>query len=714
MTPRVCVQCGHPLPNDSTDGTVACKACGATSTPRKKDAAAPAEEKAPRSRPRRSLSRTLLGQPSAANVLRGELDRAAQRPAANRTDEAGASRPHSRSPAASQAVLGLSSEASPGLGASAAPDEGTAAPETPRGGLTSSPPPPEEPAAPAPPRAHTKPMPQTLLGLSSVPTQSTVKTDHNQGGAPFSPETQRGLSSPLPPQEAPAGRSLSPAQTIIGFPSGKPAPSYPPSPTAPPPGARPRPGTGHTHKTLLGMALPGIAPLNSDAAAAGSQAASPAPPRAKMHSAGDRTVRLQVAYVPPPPPLKEIPAPTMALFAPRRGLPLGPVAAAASGLVILLGATLFLIWGQATPISALPHVSAEGRDVLRLTCDPRRCRNGTVATIDNARATFSAGECELTLPSPLELGDNALRLALFRNGSSRAEAIKLVVSLSYRIHVDLSTMQGEKPAITVRVKARPATAVRIADSVVALDASGNGAYSLDESAATLGAAEQSRVISADIPYAVTPSGRAPERGTVTARVSVAPLSVDAPSMDSVVEEDSVIVAGRAAKGASVTVDGLPVTVNADGSFETSVRLDELGQRSFDVRSGTSALSPRTIRVSVTRVSKLAEAARDFEALGAVGYDDVLAQLSTKTHQPIVVDGKVLDLRVGGHRTMALVDDRRGCAKEPCYARVIIARDTSLTNGQSIRAYGHVARAFSMPGGQPVPEVEAEFAIVGKP
>ena len=404
----------------------------------------------------------------------------------------------------------------------------------------------------------------------------------------------------------------------------------------------------------------------------------------------------------------------MALFAPRRGLPLGPVAAAASGLVILLGATLFLLWGQTTPITAQPHVSAEGRDVLRLTCDPRRCRDGTVAAIDNARATFAAGECDLTLPAPLELGDNSLRVSLYRDGASRAETVRLVVSLAYRINVDLSTMQSPQPAITVRIKARPATTVRIADTDVVLDDKGVGAYPVDESAATLGPAEQSRVISADIPYAVTHGGRPPERGTVTARVSVAPLSVDAPALNSFVEDDAVVVAGRAARGAQVTVDGVPTAVNSDGSFETTIHLDRLGQRSFDVRSGTSALAPRTIRVSVTRVSKLADAARDFEALGAMGYDDVLAQLSTRTHQPIVVDGKVLDLRVGGHRTMALVDDRRGCAKDPCYARVIIARDTALANGQSIRAYGHVARAFAMPGGQPVPEIEAEFTIFGRP
>jgi hypothetical protein len=462
------------------------------------------------------------------------------------------------------------------------------------------------------------------------------------------------------------------------------------------------------------MALPGIAPLRWGGRAPDNPAAPLPAPKVRMHSGGARTVRLQVPYVPPPAPLKDMPAPTMAIVGRRRGLPLGPVAAAAAGLVALVGATLFLLLGQATPIAAQPHVSAEGRDVLRLTCDPRRCRDGAVATIDKARATFASGECELTLPAPLELGENALQLSLYRDGSSRPESIRLVVSLAYRINVDLSTMQSAKPAITVRVKARPGTTVSIGNTDISLDDKGLGAYALDETASTLGPAEQSRVISADIPYAVVPRGRPPERGTVTARVSVAPLSVDAPVVNSIVEDDAVVIAGRAAKGASVSVDGTAAAVGADGSFESTVHLDGVGKRSFDVRSATSALAPRTIRVEVTRVSKLADAARDFEALGAVGYDDVLAQLATRTGQPIVVDGRVLDLRVGGHRTLALVDDRRGCTKDTCYARVIIARDTALANGQSIRAYGRVVRAFAMPGGQSVPEVEAAFAIIGKP
>ena len=80
----------------------------------------------------------------------------------------------------------------------------------------------------------------------------------------------------------------------------------------------------------------------------------------------------------------------------------------------------------------------------------------------------------------------------------------------------------------------------------------------------------------------------------------------------------------------------------------------------------------------------------------------------KTGQPIIIDGLVLESRGSGHRTLALVDDKRGCAKSPCLTRVIVFRDLALAHGDSLRAYGVVARGFTTPAGQTIPEVESLF------
>jgi hypothetical protein len=201
---------------------------------------------------------------------------------------------------------------------------------------------------------------------------------------------------------------------------------------------------------------------------------------------------------------------------------------------------------------------------------------------------------------------------------------------------------------------------------------------------------------------------------VSARIAVAPLRVDAPGTSTVIDEDKLLIAGRAARGATVRVDGAAVPVAPDGAFETTIDVDALGERTVDVRAETGALAPRTVHIPVSRVANLADAAKEFEEREPVGYDAAMRDIAeSKTGEAIVVDGDVLETRGSAHRTLALVDDRRGCAKGPCLARVIIGRDLSITPGENLRAYGRVARAYRIPTAQTVPEIEAEFVLRAK-
>jgi hypothetical protein len=301
----------------------------------------------------------------------------------------------------------------------------------------------------------------------------------------------------------------------------------------------------------------------------------------------------------------------------------------------------------------------------------------------------------------------------------RDEIVRLVVPVAYRVSADVTTMSAPHPSITIRVEAMRGAQVQVDGKPLALDANGAGAYAVDETAATEGPADESRVVSVDVPYVVEPaqSGRAgstarmpQQKGTVSARVAVAPLRVDAPGPRAVVDEDKVLVAGRAAKNATVTVDGAPVTVGPDGAFETFVPLPAEGDRTIDVRAGTGALTPRLVHVGVSRVGSLADAAKAFEQQKPLGYDAVMSDIAGKTGQPIVVEGDVLESRGSGHRTLALVDDKRGCARGPCLVRVVIGRDLSLVRGERLRAYGLVARPFTTATKQTVPEMESAFVL----
>jgi hypothetical protein len=425
------------------------------------------------------------------------------------------------------------------------------------------------------------------------------------------------------------------------------------------------------------------------------------------------TMPLQVAYVPPPAPLQEVPAPPPPVIVRKRGIPLSVVAILIAVILVLGAGVIALLWKSTPPVNAKATTTADGHDALHLECEARACPDGTTVSLAGAKATFAAGQADLTLAMPLHIGDNPLTLEVARPSGGRDQAVKLTVHVAYRVRADVTTMNAPHPAITVRVEAKPGSTVLVDGKPVTLDASGLGAYAIDESAATEGAADESRVVSLDSSYVLTPPGAATEKGTVSARVAVSPLRVDAPCPRTTVDEDHVLFSGRAPKGASVSVDGEPITVAADGSFETTVPLPATGDHTVEVHASTQALVQRTVHVTATRVASLADAAKSFEQQQPIGYDAAMADLAGKTGAAIVVDGTVVEARASGHRTLVLVDDKRGCAKGPCLARVVVGRDMTLAHGAKVRAYGYVARPFTTPTGQTVPEIESAFVLQGK-
>jgi hypothetical protein len=468
---------------------------------------------------------------------------------------------------------------------------------------------------------------------------------------------------------------------------------------------------------MLGVAMPGIAPTQPPTEDApppvipAPQVASPQQPARQPRHAP--TLPLQVPYVPPPEPLKELPAPPPPRIVRKKGFPIATVALVMGGVILLGGVALALFWRGAPPITGQPRVTVDGKDSLHLVCDAKSCKDGTVVALGGMKTSFIAGEADLLLSTPLHVGDNSLELMVDRPGMGRDETVKLVVPVAYRVSADVSTMSAPHPAVTIRVEAQPGAEVTVDGKPLTLDPNGAGAYAVDEAAATDGPADESRVVSLDVPYTVTSKGHGPEAGKVSARVSVAPLRVDAPGVRAIVEDDKVLVAGRAAKGASVTVDGAPVTVGPDGAFETLVPLPTLGDRTVDVRGGAGALFPRTVHVALSRVASLAEAAKTFEQQQPLGYDLVMSNVAGQIGKPMVVEGPVLESRAAGHRTLALVDDKRGCKKSPCLTRVIIGADMALAHGEVLHAYALVARSITGAAGQTIPEVESLFVVRGK-
>jgi hypothetical protein len=526
-------------------------------------------------------------------------------------------------------------------------------------------------AAAAPIAAGPRPLQKTMIGMA-VPGVTTPAATP----APGRTQTIQGL-------DAPAARLAPPAPATV--------------PAA-------RPGVGPSLKgTMLGVARPGIAPSRAGEAPA-------EPPSSSTMSVLSRTAAVPVAHIPAPAPLVDVPPPSPPRFVRRRGVPLAGAALLTGALVVLGGVTIALRWRSSLPIVAQARVSTDGRDALHLTCNPQSCRDGTAVRVAGAQSTFAAGLSDLPLPAPLRIGDNPVDLQVERPGSTRVEPVHVNVAVAYRVRADVSTMSAAKPSFTIHVQALPGSQARVAGADVPIDAAGSGIYAVDETAETEGPADESRVVAAEVPYVITAPGRAAEQGTVTARVSVAPLRVDAPGARAVVEEAHAVLAGRAPRGATVTVDGAPVAPGVDGAFETSIVLPSLGERTVAVRAETAALVARTVHVTVRRVASLEREAKAFEQQPTIGYDAAMKDLQAAVGQAMAVEGEVIDARGSGHRTLVLLDDKRGCRKGPCLVRVVVGHDVALPRGATLRAWGRVARAFPVSGGA-VPEVEADFVLV---
>ncbi len=551
------------------------------------------------------------------------------------------------------------------------------------------------PPAPAPKQGAAPLSKMTMMGFGPIPIPESPPA---AAGAPKAAAPVR--ASPVTP-----GPSL--RGTMLGLSSGNPL--TPPVNT--PPAAQPAPRPRTPQATVLGVALPGIAPLR-----AGDSGAPPPDPQANVahaYSSDTSQAAATSPVVPPPAPLVDLPAPSPARIVRRKGVPFVAVALVAGGLLLGGGLGLFWLSRDRPVITAQLRAAPDGADVLGLHCDPASCKNGTIVDIDGARSTFTDGRSDVALSAPLHVGDNPLALHIDRPGMGRDEVVRLVVPVSFRIRADLTGLAAPKPSVSIRVEAAPDSVVMVDSKPLALGANGTATYSIDESTETDGPADQSRVVAVQVPYSIGAKGAAPETGTVSARFSVAPLRIDVPGVHGVVDRDQILVAGRAAKGATVTIDGAAVATAQDGSFETPVALASTGERVLQVRAGTALLTPRTVSVQVKRVASLIQEARAFERLKPLSYDTAMANPNASVGQLVAVEGEVMKARASGHRTILIVDDRRGCAKGSCLARVTVAQDLAPAPGTIVRACGRVAPPFAAPSGEIVLEVEADFIVPNK-
>jgi hypothetical protein len=446
-------------------------------------------------------------------------------------------------------------------------------------------------------------------------------------------------------------------------------------------------------KTALGVAIPGIAPLHAGI--------SQKPPAA---SAPRRSLPLDETQLQP----DSLTAPPLSA---RPNLPRGAFVLLGSGLVLLLAAATFaLLWNASKPLSAAISADASGKDRIDLVC--QECPDGTLVSLNSARAEFAGRKAYLTLPEPLPLGENRVSFGLQMPGAREPEAVPITLPpVEYRIRPDTGTLVGDQPRLTLKIAAIPGTQVEIARQPVPLDAAGNGAIAVDVTGELIGPASEVVSFEQSIAYRITPPSGKTYEGELALEIGVTPLLLEAPGIDTVTDLERFMLAGRTAKGAELWVAGTTIAVGADGRFAQLMSIDSVGETRVTVRATQPGLAPRFVSFRLQRVESLEREAA-LRRQKALPLSDVRRRIADHVGSSVVVSGRVEEVRVDGQRSLVLLQPDAGCDGRSCLVRLVYGGLRKLARGEAVTAIGRLqgsVAAAACSSGE-VPEVDVSLLL----
>lgn len=381
----------------------------------------------------------------------------------------------------------------------------------------------------------------------------------------------------------------------------------------------------------------------------------------------------------------------------------------AAGTLAVAGVVFAMLWPGRGPLAARVFTDAQGREMLEMTCSS--CPDGTTLYSGQTSASVAGGVATLAPAAPLAPGENRMKIRIDRPGSGRDETVTVTANVSYRIHSEISTLQGERPSIQVIIEAAKGTRVVLDGRAVPLYA-GRATETFDVTYACTGLAADARSLSRQIPYVVTTPGGEVEKGTVNVVLGIVPLELDAPGPNVIIDGPSFVIAGRTLKGAELLAAGKPIPVKPDGSFAHVMNVSSVGATQIEVRAKLAGMAPRIARIKVRRVDNLETAAREFAAEQPIAFGALAAGVAQSAGKAIVVGGQVLEAKREGHRMTMLLDagPQPGC--QVCVVRLVLGAENLAQPGDKLTAYGRVLRAVTVPDRGEVPEVQVDFVLKG--
>ena len=412
----------------------------------------------------------------------------------------------------------------------------------------------------------------------------------------------------------------------------------------------------------------------------------------------------------PPPDLGPLPVrPPLPIRTPRRIRALAALSIVAAAALFTAAAVALFLHRSRGAIEAKLGMDGEGREKLELLC--RGCDDGVKATLGNVSATFQGGRAALLLDRKLPVGPNRVAVEIER-APGRTDSVELAFPVEYRVRADTAGLEQTPPRLTVRVQALSGTAVVVEGKPVVLAPDGTGNAEIPVAKELTGSDPSLRSLERRIPYVITPPGGAPASGEVSVRIGITPLLVQAPGPSIVIDTPTFVLSGRTAKGATVTVEGRPITVDAAGGFAQIMSVSAPGETNVVVRASAPEHAPRLVPSACgawwTWLPKPQRYAPPTSSFAALANPDEKRGLS------VALDGSVIEARTESFISILLLDVKSGCSAPPCLARVSLGTKLSFAESENVSVFGTLAGSVEGPkSGTRIPAIQATFVLKGR-
>ena len=441
--------------------------------------------------------------------------------------------------------------------------------------------------------------------------------------------------------------------------------------------------------TLLGVAVPGIAPINPGVAKGTSgenHTDSERELETEPNSSDQLNQRLQSA------------GGTRALV----------VALATVTAVLVLVSAGAIWWWRTSPKLVVQVLSDEfGHDSLVIEC--ANCRDGSVLTCNGTSAQVRNQRASVPLSMPLKIGHNTIDVSLQR-GSARPEAFRLNVPIEFRVKGDMSGL-GEYPEkLRLQIDKTPQAEMLVNQQTLNVDSTGHAQYELDVSKELEGVSAVQTVLEKRISYFVR-SAKGVTQGTVLLRSGITPLVVDAPGNVFVTEGTDFEVCGRTTNTALVQTSGLRAALDSNGQFCQTLAIREIGKFEIWVRAQVPGQAPRRVRRSIERTPNLRAYAKALYP--KVPHDVAHAQSKqpTDSSEVYAISGAVVEHNEHPHSIKYLIRQNDGARVTGFIGVTSFARGP-ITSGRKITVFGTESGSTIGPDGQPMPEFLAAFVVPG--